>query len=106
MRQLPDEVQDGFGSQLLEAQCGYQPLGARSFGERLPHQIMKLADDFGGNTYRLAYTTFPDAVYVLDVFMKKSKTGIETPLQIRQRVIQRYREATRLYELNYLPPKK
>ncbi len=67
---------------------------------------MKLADDNRSNTYRVAYTAFPAAVYVLDVYMKKSKSGIGTPHLIRRRIIHRYKEAVRLYEANYLLPRK
>ncbi len=106
MQRMPGDLQRIFGRSLFEAQKGYQPLGARSFGEGLPHQIMKLADNVGGNTFRVAYTAFPAAVFVLDVFIKKSNSGIGTPLQIRKRVMHRYKEAVRLYEVNYLSPTK
>lgn len=102
----PDEIQRFFGLSLLEAQHGYEPLGARSFGEGLSHQIRKLADNFGGNTYRMAYVVFPAAVYVLDVFVKKSKSGIGTPLQIKRRIIHRHKEAVRRYEVNYSLPQQ
>lgn len=103
---IPEEMQRVFGLSLFEAQKGCDPLGARSFGEGLPHQVKKLADQCGGNAYRVAYTIFPAAVYVLDVFMKKSKTGIGTPLQIKRRIVHRHNEAVRHYELHYLLPKR
>ncbi len=41
---------------------------------------MKLVEDFDGDTFRAAYTvSFPEAVYVLHVFKKKSSSGIGTP---------------------------
>jgi phage-related protein len=36
LRQLPEEVQDVFGSALLDTQYGDFPEGARPFGEGLP----------------------------------------------------------------------
>ena len=88
---LPEGVQDVFGSALLDVQYGDTPDGARPFGEGLPHEIWKIVEDHDGNTYRAIYTAaFPEVVYVLDAFMKKSKAGIKTPKQdielIRQRL--------------------
>ena len=80
LRALPEEVKDVFGAGLLDAQYGEHPEGARPFGEGLPREVMKLVEDYDGNTYRAAYTVaLSNAVYVLHVFTKKSKRGIETP---------------------------
>ena len=71
LRECPDDVKDVFGSALLDVQYGDHPVGARPFGEGLPRQVMKLTDDFDGDTYRAAYTVaFPEGVYVLHVFKK------------------------------------
>jgi phage-related protein len=48
LREMPDEVQDVFGSALLDAQFGDVPHGARAFGEGVPHEVMKLAEDHDG----------------------------------------------------------
>jgi phage-related protein len=80
LRALPEDVKDVFGAGLLDAQYGDHPEGARPFGEGLPRDVMKLVDDHDGNTYRAAYTVvLSNAVYVLHVFTKKSKRGIEAP---------------------------
>lgn len=80
LRALPEEIKDVFGAGLLDAQYGEHPDGARPFGEGLPREVMKLVEDYDGNTYRAAYTVaLSNAVYVLHVFTKKSKRGIETP---------------------------
>jgi phage-related protein len=77
---MPEDVQDVFGSALLDAQDGDHPAGARPFGEGLPRAIMKLVEDFDGDTFRIGYTvSFPKAVYVLHVFKKKSSSGRATP---------------------------
>ncbi len=56
-------------------------------------------DDFDGNTYRAVYTAaFPEVVYVLDVFVKKSKSGISTPKADKGRVLQRYKAAKQNYD--------
>src|SRR5688500_17834596 len=72
LRGMPDEVRDVFGSALLDAQFGDVPDGARAFGEGLGHDVMKLVEDFDGDTYRAAYTVaFARAVYVLHVFQEE-----------------------------------
>jgi phage-related protein len=95
---LPEDVQDVFGSALLDVQYGDTPDGARPFGEGLPHEIWKIVEDDDGNTYRAIYTAaFPEVVYVLDAFMKKSKAGIKTPQADKDRVLARFKAAQRDY---------
>jgi phage-related protein len=95
---LPEDVQDVFGSALLDVQYGDTPEGARPFGEGLPHEIWKIVEDYDGDTYRAIYTAaFPEAVYVLDAFMKKSKTGIKTPQADKDRVYARFKAAQQDY---------
>lgn len=80
LQDQPEAVQDVFGSALLDAQYGDLPEGARPFGEGVAREVMKLVEDYDGDTYRAAYTVaFAEAVYVLHVFKKKSKSGIGTP---------------------------
>lgn len=54
-------------------------------------RVLQISDDHDGDTYRTVYTArFPDAIYVLHAFKKKSKKGIETAKRdldvIRQRL--------------------
>jgi len=87
LRKLPEEVQDVFGSALLDTQYGDFPEGARPFGEGLPSKVMKLVEDHDRDTYRAAYVaSLPGAVYVLHVFKKKSTTGIATPRPDKDRI--------------------
>lgn len=100
---MPEEVQDVFGSALLDAQYGDHPEGARPFGEGLPSEVTKLVEDLDGDTYRAAYTVaFPEAVYVLHIFKKKSKSGISTPKQDKDRIRVRLQGAEAHYKRNYL----
>lgn len=93
---MPEDVKDVFGSAFLDAQYGDTPEGARPFGEGLPNAVMKLVEDHEGDTYRAAYTVaFEQAVYVLDVFQKKSKAGRSTPKHIKDRVRARFKAAER-----------
>ena len=99
---VPEDVKDVFGSALLDVQYGETPDGVKPFGEGLPHEIWKIVEDYDGDTYRTVYTaTFPEVVYVLDVFMKKSKSGIKTPQMDKDRVRDRFKAAKRDYDANY-----
>jgi phage-related protein len=99
---LPEDVKDVFGSALLDVQYGDTPAGAKPFGEGLPREIWKIVEDSDGNTYRAIYAaTFPEVVYVLDVFMKKSKSGIKTPQADKERVLQRFEAAKQHHDDTY-----
>ena len=99
---VPEDVKDVFGSALLDVQYGDSPDGAKPFGEGLPHQIWKVVDDYDGDTYRAVYTaTFPEIVYVLDVFMKKSKSGSKTPQADKDRVRERFKAAKQHHNVHY-----
>lgn len=101
---MPEEVQDVFGSALLDAQYGDHPEGARPFGEGLPRAVMKLVEDYDGDTFRTAYTvSFPRAVYVLHVFMKKAKQGMGTPKPDKEVIRTRFRAAQEHYRKTYGP---
>lgn len=96
---MPDDVQDVFGAALLDVEYGDVPDGARPYGEGLPSAIMKIAEDYDGDTYRCAYTvSFPGVAYVLDVFQKKSKRGSRTPQVDKHRVLERFKAARAHYE--------
>lgn len=101
MRRMPEPVKDVFGFALHNVQQGRFPVGGKPFGEGLPSQILKIVEDYEGNTYRAVYTLFGKAVYVLDVFMKKSKTGSQTPRTDIDRVVARYRSAKADYAAKY-----
>ena len=91
---MPEDIRDVFGAALLDLQYGESPVGVRRFGEGLPREVMRIGADNRGDTYRLAYTTaLSDAVFVLDVFQKKSKRGISTPRRILSRIRSRLQSA-------------
>ena len=102
IRTLPEDVEDAFGSAILDAQYGDFPSGARPFGEGMPSKILKLREDEGGNTYRLSFWLgCPQAVYVLDILMKKSTSGISTPQHDKIRILGRYQAARKHCEETY-----
>ena len=73
-------MQRRVGQALYAAQCGeeYPTVKAlKGFGGRAGLEIVA---PHQGDTYRAVYTVrFPDAIYVLHAFQKKSKKGIATP---------------------------
>lgn len=77
---MPDGVRTAFGRALLQAQYGAYPEDSRPFGEGLPREVLKLAEYHEGDTYRAAFVVaFPECVYLLHVFKKKSSSGSATP---------------------------
>ena len=73
---LPGQVKASFGLRLFELQKGKTPLDMKpvtQFGSG----VYELRDRFDGDAYRVAYViSLKKALYVLHVFMKKSKSGI------------------------------
>lgn len=63
---------------------------------------MEVVTNRAGNSYRTVYTVkFPEAVYALHAFQKKSKTGIKTPQREIEIVRARLDEAARRYATEY-----
>jgi phage-related protein len=77
---FPEDVKDAIGYALYTAQRGGKHSGAkplRGFGSP---GILEIVEDHAGDTYRAVYTVrLAGRIYVLQVFQKKSKTGIKTP---------------------------
>jgi phage-related protein len=77
---LPDEVRRLFGSALSLAQAGDRHDDAKVLKGFGGAGVLEVVEDDSGGTYRAVYTVkFPEAVYVLHCFQKKSKRGIATP---------------------------
>lgn len=78
LRRLPIAGATQFGFELFLAQTGQHPPSAKPL-KGLESGTVELIDDFEGDSYRAVYTVrFPEAVYVLHAFKKKSKRGIAT----------------------------
>ncbi len=88
---LPGPVVDLFGFALYLAQDGRkheQAKPLRGFGSA---GVLEIVEDWDRSTYRAVYTVrFEGAVFVLQIFQKKSKHGAATPKAdidlIRQRL--------------------
>lgn len=91
LRSLPREVQRAFGGALALAQEGVRPEGSVRFGEGLPRDILKFSERHAGETYRMAYVAaFPDRIYLLHAFQKKSPSGRRTSRVDRDRIRERF----------------
>ena len=77
---LPMGVRKFFGHALDFAQRGDQHDAAKALKGFGGAGILEIVEHDQGNTYRAVYTVkFKEAVFVLHVFQKKSKSGIATP---------------------------
>jgi phage-related protein len=77
---LPVGVRKFFGHALDFAQRGERHDSAKVLKGFGGAGVLEIVEDDQGNTYRAAYTVkFKEAVFVLHVFQKKSKSGISTP---------------------------
>ena len=77
---MPGEVQDIFGYALYLAQIGQKHDDVKPLKGLGSAGVLEVVEDWHGDTYRAVYTVrFAAAVFVLHVFQKKSRKGIETP---------------------------
>lgn len=94
LESLPRSVQVALVSGLRTVAAGEMPLNAkvlRGFGAA---DVVELKARDRAGTYRAVYTVrFEEAVYVLHVFQKKSRTGIKTDQQDVALIGQRLRWA-------------
>jgi phage-related protein len=89
----PPRVQDNLGFELFLAQTGQHPPSAKPL-RGLGAGTIELVEDFDGDTYRAVYTVhFPEAVYVLHAFKKKSKRGVKTPQREIDLIAKRLKDA-------------
>jgi phage-related protein len=99
MQALPRSVQRVFGYALFAAQAGEKPPEAKPLKGFGGTGVLELVEDYRGDTYRAVYTVrFTTKVYVLHVFQKKSKRGIETPKQELDLIRERLKRAESLYK--------
>ncbi len=91
------EVQRSLGFALSAAQYGGKHISAKPWKGEGPG-VMEVVKDHDGDTYRAVYTVrFPNAVYVLHAFQKKSTRGIAT----RQSDVDLVHERLKAAQLDY-----
>ena len=97
---MPPRIRTLFGHALDIAQQGRLPQTAkplRGFGGA---SVLEIVEDHDGDTFRAVYAArFPEAIYVLHVFQKKSKRGIQTPCPDMETIRQRLRAAEILHNM-------
>ncbi len=99
LREFPEPVKRRVGGALWEAQTGSKAPYAKPLKGFGGAGVLEIVDDFDGNSYRAVYTVkFAEAVYVLNVFQKKSKRGIATPRTEVAAIEQRLKRARQDYE--------
>jgi len=107
VQRLPVAVREVFGNGLYLAQCGDKPTIAKPLKGFPGSGVLELIEDHRGNAYRAVYTVrFADAVYVLHVFQKKSKSGIKTPKHEIELIRERLRQAQNTTRINMATRKR
>ena len=82
LKEFPDSAQDKIGRALLKVQYGSKPTSARVLSGFHGAGVLEIKADYDGDTYRAIYTVrFTERIYVLHVFQKKSRHGIQTAKQ-------------------------
>ena len=93
---MPRPVVREMGVALRAAQGGRHHPNAKPYttAKQKGWSVVEVVADFNTDTYRLVYTVhFPDVVFVLYGFQKKSKKGRATPKPDKAMVERRYQEA-------------
>jgi phage-related protein len=85
IKQFPVDASQSLGKSLLNVQLGLDPVDWKPFNQIGPGTIEIRVHR--PNEYRLLYVArFPEAIYVLHVFQKKTKKTSESDIQLaRQR---------------------
>lgn len=98
LRRMTEDVQDEVGYALDLVQRGMHPPAATPMKGNL-RDVMEILVSEDGDTYRTMYTVkLESLVYVLDVFKKKSKSGIATPKADLDRILSRLQAARQHYK--------
>ena len=98
MMAVPRAVQRTFGYGLYLAQLGDKHPDAKPLKGFHGANTLEIVEDYRGDTYRAIYTVrFISRVYVLHVFQKKARRGIETPKNVLSLIRERLKQA----EINF-----
>jgi phage-related protein len=98
LREMPQQVRRDIGQALYAAQQGLTDPAAKPLKGFGGARVMEIVERYRTDAYRAVYTAhFENAVYVLHVFQKKSKSGIATPKHEIKMIRRRFAEAERHY---------
>jgi len=104
--EFPHAAKDDMGNALGIAQFGGTAPTAKAW-KGLGPGVLEIVESRDGNAYRAVYTVrFPEVVYVLHAFQKKSPSGIRTAKRDVELVAQRLQVAQRDYEEHHGKPKR
>jgi len=93
---FPDAVKRQLGFGIRQVQNGLTPQIAKPL-KGFSGNVYELRADGAANTYRVVYLVrMTKGVYVLDAFVKKSKSGIGIPREDRLRIGMRLKRARRM----------
>jgi phage-related protein len=98
LREMPQQVRRNIGQALYTAQQGATDPAAKGLKGFGGARIMEIVERYRTDAYRAVYTAqFENAVYVLHVFQKKSRSGSATPRHEIELIRRRLAEAERHY---------
>ena len=98
LRSFPSSVRTDIGHALFTAQESKTDPAAKPLKGFGGATVFEIVASHHGNAWRAVYTVrFQDAIYVLQVFQKKSTKGIATPTREIELVKRRLVEAERDY---------
>ena len=104
--EFPNAAKDDMGNALGIAQFGGTAPTAKPWKGFGPG-VLEVVESHEGNAYRAVYTVrFPEVVYVLHAFQKKSPSGIRTAKRDIELVGQRLKVAQKDYEEHHDKPKR
>ena len=98
LRTFPRAVRREVGRAVRVAQLGGKHESAEPLKGFKGAGVLELVEDHDGDTYRAVYTVrLAQSVYVLHVFQRKSKKGVQTPKHVIDLIKDRLRTAERDY---------
>lgn len=100
VRTFPPAVRRDVGHALYAAQEGEVDPSAKPLSGSGGASLLEIVAGHRGDTWRAVYTVrYPEAIYVLHVFQKKSKRGVATMKKDVDLIRQRLNEAERQHRL-------
>ena len=98
IRRFPRAVRRDIGVALYAAQRGETDPAAKPLKGFGGSTVLEIIADHKGDTWRAVYTVrYPEAIYVLHAFQKKSKKGIATSKKDLDLIQHRLAEADRMH---------
>lgn len=101
LKRFPGKVKQDIGYVLFEAQQGLKPIRVKPL-KGFGGGVLEIIENSIGGTYRAVYTVkFPEVIYVLHCFQKKSTRGIKTPRQYIELIKRRLMSAEENYKTKH-----